>query len=171
MIGQNPLGEGRILIEGEVLAALDVYRQHKMADSEAGGLLLGYRRGPHLHITTCTRPFPTDKRTRTSFKRACAGHAEIANERWRTSEERMDYLGEWHSHPEAKASPSGIDLREWHKLLRNRSEALVFLIVGIDEDWYGIGMLSRIEPMRIVGNEAPPDSGIVAPYGETRSDR
>jgi integrative and conjugative element protein (TIGR02256 family) len=147
MIGQNPLCNGQVLIEGEVLKTLDTYRQHKSSDAEAGGLLLGFRRGPHLHVTACTQPFPADGRTRTSFKRACAGHAEIAYKRWRTSQERMDYLGEWHSHPEAKAYPSGIDLREWRKLLGDRHDALFFLIVGIDEHWYGAGMRSRIEPI------------------------
>lgn len=144
MIGQNPLCDGTVLIEGEVLRALDTYRQHKSTDAEAGGLLLGFRRGPHLHVTACTQPFPADRRTRTSFKRACAGHAEIAYMRWRASQERMDYLGEWHSHPEAKAAPSGIDLREWRKLLGNR-RPLFFLIVGIDRHWYGVGMQSQIE--------------------------
>lgn len=155
MIGQNPLCDGQVLIEGEVLIALDTYRQHKSSDAEAGGLLLGFRRGSHLHVTACTQPFPADKRTRTSFKRTCAGHAEIAYTRWRTSQERMDYLGEWHSHPEAKASPSGIDLREWRKLLGDRRDALFFLIVGINKHWFGIGMQSRIEPMsmRSAGNE------------------
>lgn len=153
MIGQNPLCDGQVLIEGEVLRALDTYRQHKSSDAEAGGLLLGFRRGPHLHVTAYTQPFSTDQRTRASFKRACAGHAEIAYERWRTSQEHMDYLGEWHSHPESKASPSSIDLQEWRKLLRNRGDGLVFLIVGIDEHWYGMGTQTQIEriPMSIAG--------------------
>jgi integrative and conjugative element protein (TIGR02256 family) len=155
IIGQNPLCDGQVLIEGEVLRALGTYRQLNSSDAEAGGLLLGFRRGPHLHVTACTQPFPADKRTRTSFKRTCAGHAEIAYQRWCASQERMDYLGEWHSHPEATASPSGIDLREWQKLLRDRRDALVFLIVGIDRYWHGIGMQSRIEPLsvRSAGNE------------------
>ena len=155
MTGQNPLCDGQVLIESEVLKAVGAYRQHKSSDAEAGGLLLGFRRGPHLHIASCTQPFPADKRTRTSFKRTCAGHAEIAYQRWRTSQERMDYLGEWHSHPEMNASPSGIDLREWRKLLGGRHDALFFLIVGIDRHWYGVGMQSRIEPisMKSAGNE------------------
>lgn len=155
MIGQNPLCDGQVLIEGEVLMALDTYRQHKLSDAEAGGLLLGFRRGSHLHVTACTEPFPADKRDRTSFKRSCAGHAEVAFKRWRASQERIDYLGEWHSHPEVKASPSGIDLREWRKLLGDRRDALLFLIIGIDRHWYGVGMQSRVEAisMRIAGNE------------------
>lgn len=172
MIGQNPLCNGQVLIEGEVLKALNTYRQHKSSDAEAGGLLLGFRRGPHLHVTACTQPFPADKRTRTSFKRACAGHAEIAYKRWCESQERMDYLGEWHSHPEANASPSGIDLREWRKLLEGRRDALLFLILGTDGHWYGVGMQSRIEPMTMksAGNE-PLHAGTLATRDEKRSHR
>lgn len=172
MIGQNPLYDGQVLIEGEVLMALGTYRQQKLSDAEAGGLLLGFRRGPHLHVTTCTQPFPADKRTRTSFKRGCAGHAAIAYKRWRASQERMDYLGEWHSHPETQASPSGIDLREWRKLLEDRRDALFFLIVGIDRHWYGVGMQSRIEPiaMRSAGNELL-QASMDAAHGENRRRR
>lgn len=145
MIGPNPLCEGQILIESEVLIALEAYRQRKSSDPEAGGLLLGFRRGPHLHVTASTKPFPTDRRTRISFNRERAGHAEAAYEYWRTSGECMDYLGEWHSHPEAEASPSGIDLHEWRMLLRNRSSALLFVIIGNNEHWCGVGLQSRIE--------------------------
>lgn len=172
MIGQNPLCDGQVLIEGEVLMALGTYRQQKLSDAEAGGLLLGFRRGPHLHVTACTQPFPADKRTRTSFNRGCAGHAEIAYKRWRASQERMDYLGEWHSHPEAKASPSGIDLREWRKLLGDRRDALFFLVVGIDRHWFGVGMQTRIEPisMRRAGDE-PLQAPTFAAHDENCSHR
>lgn len=145
MIGSNPLSEGQVLIEGGVLVRLNAYRQRAWSDAEAGGLLLGFRRGPHLHVTACTLPFPTDRRTRTSFNRECAGHAKIAYEFWQESGERMDYLGEWHSHPEAKASPSSIDLHEWRTLLRNQSSALLFLILGTRQDWYGVGSHPKIE--------------------------
>lgn len=155
MMGRNPFSDGQVLIECEVMKVLDIYRQHDSSDAEAGGLLLGFRRGSHLHVVTCTQPCPTDRRTRTTFKRGCSGHARIAYERWRESQERIDYLGEWHSHPEAQASPSGVDLREWRKLIRNRHDALIFLIVGIERDWYGVSIQSQIEPisMRHVSNE------------------
>lgn len=145
MIGPNPLSEGLVLVEAEVLATLNAFRQRGSYDTEAGGLLLGFRRGAHLHVTACTKPFPTDVRTRISFNRAVTGHDRIAYERWLASDERMDYVGEWHSHPEANAAPSSIDLYEWRKLLQNRPDALLFLVIGTGRDWYGIGAHSKIE--------------------------
>lgn len=149
LIGPNPFCEGQILIESTVLVSLSSYRQRRPGDLEAGGLLLGFRRGPHLHVTACTKPFPTDRRTRISFERECAGHAEAAYEHWRTSNGCVDYLGEWHSHPEAKASPSSIDLHGWRGLLRPRLNALLFVILGTKEHWYGIGLKSQIAQMSV----------------------
>lgn len=139
MIASNPFGQGRVLIEDDVVSALDQFRQRVLGDPEAGGLLLGFRRGPHLHVTEFTPPYPTDRRTRTSFKRACEGHAEAALRRWRATDEHLDYVGEWHSHPEEHASPSAVDLREWRTLLRERHTPLVFLILGLSADWLGVG--------------------------------
>src|SRR5690242_771672 len=106
MIGDNPLARGRVLIEGDVLNELDRYRQRRSHDTESGGLLLGYRRGLHLHVTSITSPQSSDRATRVSFRRACEGHARIAVNQWLSSGRQKDYLGEWHTHPEVRASPS-----------------------------------------------------------------
>ena len=59
----------------------------------------------------------------------------------------MDYLGEWHTHPEDLPKPSDKDLREWRILLREQRRPLVFLIVGLKGCWVGVGSGSTIAPI------------------------
>jgi len=145
LMAKLPIGDGHVLVENGVVSALEAFRQREPSDREAGGILLGYRRGPHVHVTGFTPPFPADRRTRRSFDRKVEGHAEVAHRQWRASDEQIDYLGEWHSHPESDARPSSVDLREWSKLLRDRNSPLVFLILGSRNDWLGVGTSGSID--------------------------
>lgn len=108
-------------------------RQWDVRASEAGGVLLGVRRPAGVEVSGATEPFATDRRTRSSFVRGSGGHQEAATHLWATSCETVDYLGEWHTHPESDPQPSAIDLAEWDAIWRARGRiaALVFAIVGL----------------------------------------
>jgi len=105
---------------------------------ERGGILLGLRRGPHLHINEATLPMRWDISTRFSFRRASMGHEDVAIRRWRQSKQTMDWVGEWHSHPEKIPSPSNIDIRSWIQITRNRGAPMAFLILGWEGGWLGL---------------------------------
>lgn len=137
----NPFGgEGLILIEQHVMDQIGPFRQVEIASSEAGGILLGFRRGSHLHVTDLTLPGSEDKRTRTSFYRSAVRHQKIAMSRWLESNGTMGYLGEWHTHPQRNPSPSPIDIREWKVILSNEPQHMVFVIAGNDDkNWIGVG--------------------------------
>jgi integrative and conjugative element protein (TIGR02256 family) len=47
----------------------------------------------------------------------------------------LQYLGEWHTHPEDSPSPSSIDLGTWQRHLNADNEQMVLLIVGRKEIW------------------------------------
>lgn len=140
LIWINPwAADSNILFEPEPLESIDQYRQDTKEKSEAGGILLGYRRASHLHITIATLPQPTDLRQRHGFKRSPSHHQQVALRQWRTSRMTMDYLGEWHTHPESKPCPSSIDLTEWKKLYKVRPHSMVFAILGWSgEIWLGL---------------------------------
>lgn len=116
-------------------ALLLQYRQAGIFAKEAGGILLGHRRGPHLEVIEATAPMTGDIRRRHSFERLDPGHQVRASTRWRVSDSTILYLGEWHTHPCSKPSPSGVDNREWGKLVRTNEGPLIFIIVGT-EFWY-----------------------------------
>lgn len=144
LIGRLPRSSGRLLLEPRISEVIDAYRQLTPGAPEAGGILLGFRRSPHLHVADLTEPLPTDERTRVWFRRNHHGHAQAALRHWERTHRTGDYLGEWHTHPEDLPKPSGKDLREWRILLREQRRPLVFLIVGLKGRWVGVGSGSTI---------------------------
>jgi integrative and conjugative element protein (TIGR02256 family) len=117
MLLRNPFDEktAEVLIEDYVIDVINPYKQLKARAREAGGILLGYRRGAHMHIVAATIPGPLDTRNRASFWRRDPSHQTKALVEWRRSNSTMDYLGEWHTHPEVQPSPSGVDCKRLPK--------------------------------------------------------
>lgn len=133
--------DGFILIEERVLQVFAGHRQRHQGAPESGGILLGYRRGPHLHVTEATVPLDSDQASRTHFFRAAAPHQQAALAGWRESGGTMDYVGEWHTHPEHSPSPSTIDTRGWRRICNTRKAPMLFVIAGTqDRLWVGLGI-------------------------------
>ena len=116
-------------------AAVGVFLKHRQRftwQAEAGGILLGKRRGKHLEVLFATEPMPKDRRQPFFFVREAEGHAAAATDAWVAGRGTVDYLGEWHTHPQRVPIPSGTDRTEWRKLTAGRSEQspLVTVVVG-----------------------------------------
>lgn len=142
MIGGLPGSESAwILVEAAVFDRINPYRQRESAAPESGGILLGYRRGAHLHVVEATIPGREDHGTRVSFRRSAKGHREQALSGWHRSDHTLGYLGEWHTHPEQAPSPSRTDHHAWGELLAGRpGQPLIFMILGIETGlWLGCG--------------------------------
>jgi integrative and conjugative element protein (TIGR02256 family) len=136
---------GSILIEGDVLTSIFAFRQLDPNVPESGGILLGFRRGPHIHVTAATTPQPGDAQSRYRFHRAESRHQRFAYTHWASSNETGDYLGEWHTHPEPTPTPSGIDRAEWQKICNERKVPMLFVILGTSSPvWLGIGLPKSI---------------------------
>ena len=135
------------LFSKQALTTFASHMQRKLSDSEAGGVLLGQRRGRHLEVTYATSPFPTDSRKRTAFIREPDGHQEEASRRWQLSKGRVGYVGEWHTHPERQPTPSSIDVAQWHKSSLGMAQGLPFLavIVGIESYYVAVWNQGRLE--------------------------
>lgn len=120
--------------------ALEMFCEHRQAESscpEAGGVLLGRHllESPDIVIDEATSPQAADRRSRTSFFRSEMHHT-AAIRRWEESRGKVAYLGLWHSHPEPVPTPSGTDLNDWRKALRQdlyEGDFLFFIIVGTQE--------------------------------------
>lgn len=121
-----------VVLSAPVLHVFAKYRQRYFWQTESGGILLGKRRGKHLEVVVATEPMPTDRGSQYFFEREAEGHAEAAQLAWRAGDEMVDYVGEWHTHPQRVPIPSGIDRSEWQRLSAGRSEvtALVTVVVG-----------------------------------------
>lgn len=132
-------GDRYVLIALTLVARIEPFLARDSACLEAGGILLGLRRDPHIEVLDGTLPSRRDVRTRYGFTRQCASHQRAASKAWQESGEFMDYVGEWHTHPESAPRPSGIDRAE---LLRgsaaHHNEPLIELIVGFHGVYAGL---------------------------------
>lgn len=134
-----------VVIEDVVMRTIDRWRQREFyKQSEACGILLGERRGErgeYLRVTHITEPCGTDQRQPTYYRRNTHGHQEVVSLLHRQSHGEIQYLGEWHTHPENKSSPSSVDYQEWARttqLSRFKNSSLIFFIAGIEADWLGV---------------------------------
>jgi integrative and conjugative element protein (TIGR02256 family) len=113
-------------------SAVEVFMKHRQRypwQPEAGGILLGKRRGRHLEVLLATEPMRTDRRQAFFFEREAQGHAEAARGAWLAGGGLVDYIGEWHTHPQRVPVPSGVDRSEWRKLSGCRPEQSPLLVV------------------------------------------
>lgn len=109
-----------------------MHLQTKYDDHEAGGILLGTVHGNNMLIEFATLPTVRDLRFRCLFERLPFGHAEVALANWLSSNGKIRYLGEWHTHPEDYPKPSELDRTEWRLLSEKRLDKrpLLAVIVG-----------------------------------------
>lgn len=129
--------------DAEVLKVLDGFRQRKYyAQLESCGILMGEKRGiqgEDIYVTHLSTPKPTDFRTPVYYKRGVRGHQEHLNQLHDASQGRIQYLGEWHTHPQRYAKPSFTDHREWRKTCEHfEDQPVLFFIAGIHGDWIGV---------------------------------
>lgn len=150
------------LIGAEPLASMVALRQSNPCDPEAGGVLLGrHLLGvPHIVVDEVTTPTKGDAQSRTAFHRSQRPHQQVIDARWATSGGTCQYLGEWHTHPEAVPRASSVDMADWRRRLREDvfdAATLLFVIVGTQtlRVWEGqrregaIALLHEIsEPIR-----------------------
>ena len=112
--------------------------QNSVNALEAGGLLLGRRiiDSPDIVIDLITTPSRFDIRKRRYFYRDSRIHQSIIEMMFKKSSGTCILLGEWHTHPENYPTPSGYDISEWKRQLKDtkiEDEHLLFLIVGTSE--------------------------------------
>jgi integrative and conjugative element protein (TIGR02256 family) len=133
----------RIKLTVEVVTRLQQYAQHTPDAAEAGGVLLGryLSDSDDVVVDDLTEPLPGDKRGRYFFHRAQKAHQQFIEQAWRASNGTRTYLGEWHTHPETRPTPSCVDTCDWRRKLRQDQyfDQLFFFIVGTQEvrGWSG----------------------------------
>lgn len=139
-----------IKISHKVNLVFNEYRQMGKEDTEAGGALLGrfILSSRDVVIDRITTPMKRDIRKRYYFKKYRNDHQELIQSIWERSDGTCNYLGEWHTHPEAHPTPSNHDVKEWKKVLRNTvcdSNELFFIIVGTESICIWVGFRTNLE--------------------------
>ena len=145
--------DGDVVFAPETLAVFEMFT-HRRHRREAGGILLGYRRGPHLEVIQATPPSIHDERRVASFVRAPRVHQGIATSAWSNSGGVIDHVGEWHTHSERYPTPSSLDKHEWAKLARRSpSGPMLGVIVGTESLYVArLGRDGQITPCMPAGD-------------------
>ncbi len=133
---------GQVLVLAEeVVRKFRRYTQRRWYQREAGGQLFARLSLPRIVIEEATGPRRTDRRTRTSYVPDRAAEQREIDTR---HAEGLHYVGDWHTHPEARPCPSGLDIASISDSVRKSTHALNgFLLV-------------------IVGQAEPPDGLLVS---------
>lgn len=78
---------------------------------ETGGVLLGWRNGADVVVSHVVGPGPNAQHRRTAFHPDSAWQAARIGELYEESGRRLEYLGDWHTHPGGRPWPSRRDER------------------------------------------------------------
>jgi integrative and conjugative element protein (TIGR02256 family) len=118
-----------------VNTTMERYRQVESHAKEAGGMLLGrlINESTDLVIDEATEPTNSDRKGRFFFIRRRRHAQRRVDAAWHGSNGTLNYLGEWHTHPEDNPSPSTVDIDNWLTIgqtARYDHDCLVFAIVG-----------------------------------------
>lgn len=133
-------GDGcyRVWISSAALATL-LSTAGKAGRRETGGILIGRydADGWTAEVVEATSKPRGSSSGWWSFKRGNAGLAELLQERWRDG---FHYLGEWHFHPGAAATPSETDKRSMRRIASDpayQCRQPILIIVGgnVDAAW------------------------------------
>lgn len=130
------LGEISVYIQDSVINIIESFKQKNMKDQEAGGILLGQVVGSNIYILKVTIPNIFDKSSRCSF--VCDKNAAqlIIHYEFLNSDKKTIYIGEWHTHPEDRPFPSGVDRGMIkHQFIKNKLNEpfLILIIQGLTE--------------------------------------
>lgn len=108
---QTQIYNYKIVIADNVQAICNRHIQYKKTLNESGGILLGQVKDNVIYILKASIPNEFDKSSRFSFVRNKSVAQLITNYEFENSEGKTVYLGEWHTHPEKRPSPSNQDIK------------------------------------------------------------
>ncbi len=137
---------GLLVIMPSVLNKLLGYRQLDSFSNEAAGVLIGERRESHIVVHEISEPGEGDIRRRCFVDRRGSHHQAAVDEAFARSSGRLQYLGEWHTHPEDRPTPSAKDLGTWRRHLVAQ-EQMILVIIGRKEIWAAKKITEQIVPL------------------------
>lgn len=135
---------------------------------ETGGILLGNDATDGISIRHAGGPGPNATRGARTFMRDLAHARRLADSAW--SEDRSQWIGEWHTHPAGGLSPSEVDLHSYMRHLHDPElgfDRLVAIIAGFDSSERVVVASWLVERDRIsavVPERIPTAPAVKSPY-------
>ena len=126
----------KIIIRDSVISDIKKYYRTAMA-YETGGILLGkFNRENRIIEITEVYELKTHFFSKILYKRSTKKAQKIINSRWNETNGRINYIGEWHTHPNMQPNPSITDLKSLeviNLLVKNILPSTILIIIGKDE--------------------------------------
>lgn len=128
-------GRQCLVLSPEAVAVIQEQTQRKHPH-ETGGILVGYYDESYRLATAvlATPPPPDSKHGPTTFERGVQGIKELLAD-CKAQNPSLHYLGEWHTHPKNRPSPSGVDTRQMQcfalRRLYGASSPLLLIVGGV----------------------------------------
>lgn len=120
----------RLLLTGKILTHFARHRQLSSHDQEAGGQLFATFSESRIQVERATGPRESDQRgVRFFIPNRLAERREIKQQ----FKKGLHYVGDWHTHPEARPCPSNTDIESFQDMFgksRHKLASLVMVIVG-----------------------------------------
>lgn len=117
-----------LVLARTVIEHLDRYRQSGGCSREAGGQLFARFNGGTVRVVRATGPRSTDRRSRVSFwPDRLAERLEIR----RLFGVGLNYVGDWHTHPEIVPRPSRTDIESFTEMFRKSHHRLAGFVIVI----------------------------------------
>lgn len=131
--------ENEILrIEPPALVTIARFRQATHSAPEAGGMLFATIESDLVRIVRATAPSANDRRSRFAFIPALGNQQRTIDKQFRSG---LHFVGEWHTHPEPRPTPSAVDLRSMAHCFResrHQLASLVMIIMGTEPTCDGL---------------------------------
>lgn len=115
----------------EVLNVFDTHRQKGYFSKEAGGQLFAKIDKDVWQVQAATGPKPSDRRGRFHFWPDRRAEQNEIDEYFSSG---LEYVGDWHTHPEKVPTPSHSDIRSIENVVRESTfytPGLLLCIVGL----------------------------------------
>ena len=131
-----------LTIEANVMYKFLEYIQDTNLKPESGGILIGYHIDEYSFIITdISTPTDDDTCSRYNFIRSHKSAQKFIKQKFRKSNGKKIYLGEWHTHPENCPTPSNVDILSYKRQLKTNilnSTITFMIIVGLLKTYVGV---------------------------------
>jgi integrative and conjugative element protein (TIGR02256 family) len=107
----------------------------ELSPLENGGVLLGWRSGDDRIVVDLRGPGPRALHGRHCFVPDHSWHIAEIKRAFHESRGDLDYLGDWHSHPDGIAKMSDLDSATLLRIARRVSAPLMLIVAGSETEW------------------------------------
>jgi integrative and conjugative element protein (TIGR02256 family) len=123
-----------VWLSSQVMQSMCRYAR-ELSPLENGGILLGWRSGEDRIVADLRGPGPHALHGRHCFVPDHAWQVTEINRAFQASRGDLDYLGDWHSHPDGVAEMSDLDSATLLRIARRVSAPLMLIVAGSGTEW------------------------------------